>query len=86
MTRKNEDQPHAKQSLAYHCSPRCGARRKYDGQPCQSPAVKNKARCRLHGGAKGSGAPKGNSNARKHGLYSEEMLRFKKLVNAFCRK
>jgi len=29
---------------------RCGARRKRDGQPCQSPAMVN-GRCRLHGGA-----------------------------------
>lgn len=30
-------------------APRCGARRKYDGQPCQAPGMKN-GRCRLHGG------------------------------------
>ncbi len=28
----------------------------------------------MHGGAKGSGAPKGNRNAHKHGLYGREML------------
>jgi uncharacterized protein YjcR len=26
----------------------------------------------MHGGAPGSGAPKGNQNARKHGLYTKE--------------
>jgi glucans biosynthesis protein len=26
----------------------------------------------MHGGAKGSGAPKGNSNARKHGGYTRK--------------
>ncbi|MEQ8246198.1 MAG: HGGxSTG domain-containing protein [Alphaproteobacteria bacterium] len=28
---------------------KCGARRKYDGQPCQAPARAN-GRCKLHGG------------------------------------
>jgi uncharacterized protein YjcR len=28
-------------------------------------------RCRMHGGAQGSGAPRGNKNALKHGLYTE---------------
>ena len=29
----------------------------------------------MHGGAKGSGAPKGNRNALKHGAYTKEALR-----------
>ena len=28
----------------------------------------------MHGGAKGSGAPKGNRNALKHGAYTREAL------------
>jgi uncharacterized protein YjcR len=39
-----------------------------------SPAVKGKNRCRMHGGAPGSGAPKGNKNALKHGNYTEEAI------------
>jgi hypothetical protein len=31
------------------------------GKPCRSPATK-KGRCRLHGGASGSGGPPGNRN------------------------
>ena len=54
-----------------HDSPRCGAKTR-DGTPCQAPAVFGKRRCRMHGGAKGSGAPKGNKNALKHGEYSAE--------------
>lgn len=49
---------------------RCGHRRAAApgrGTPCQAPAVAGKARCRLHGGAKGSGARPGNRNAWKHG-------------------
>lgn len=52
-------------------SPRCGAATRR-GTACQSPAVAGKARCRMHGGAKGSGAAKGNSNALKHGFHTEE--------------
>ena len=47
---------------------RCHARTR-SGQPCRSPAIKGKSRCRMHGG-KGSGAPEGNRNAWKHGARS----------------
>ena len=43
----------------------CGAKTR-NGAPCRGKAVHGKARCRMHGG-KGSGAPKGNRNALKHG-------------------
>ena len=54
-------------------SPRCGARTR-SGIPCRSPAVAGKRKCRMHGGAKGSGAPVGNKNALKHGVYTREAL------------
>lgn len=85
MTEKSEEQPHAKQRWAYHLSPRCGARRKYDGQPCQSPAVSGRVRCRLHGGARGSGAPKGNQNAYKHGFYTIRSQVERKIINHFIK-
>ena len=44
------------------------------GASCRSPAVKGKRRCRMHGGARGSGAPKGNQNAWKHGAYTKEVI------------
>ncbi len=47
-------------------APRCGARTRA-GHPCRAPAVAGHQRCRMHGG-KGSGAPRGNRNAYKHGL------------------
>lgn len=50
-------------------SPRCGAKTRA-GTPCLAPAVQGKTRCRMHGGAKNSGAPRGNQNALKHGLYT----------------
>ena len=48
-------------------SRRCGAKTR-SGRPCRSPAVSGKARCRMHGGAAGSGAPRGNQNALKQGI------------------
>ncbi|HEY7646041.1 MAG TPA: HGGxSTG domain-containing protein [Hyphomicrobiales bacterium] len=52
-------------------APRCGARTR-SGNPCRSPAVSGKKRCRMHGGAEGSGAPPGNQNALKHGAFTGE--------------
>ncbi|WP_296539710.1 HGGxSTG domain-containing protein [Rhizorhabdus sp.] len=49
-------------------APRCGARTRA-GHPCRSPAVAGHQRCRMHGG-RGSGAPRGNRNAYKHGLHT----------------
>lgn len=60
-------------------SPRCGAKTRR-GTPCQAPAVRGKKRCRMHGGARGSGAPKGNQNALKHGLYTTESKAFDAFV------
>ena len=58
-------------------SPRCGARTR-SGQSCRSPAVRGRKRCRMHGGAKGSGAPRGNRNALKHGLYTKQAIEERK--------
>ena len=54
-------------------SPRCGARTR-KGSACQAPAVAGRRRCRMHGGAKGAGAPKGNINALKHGRYTKAAI------------
>jgi hypothetical protein len=50
-------------------SARCGAKTR-GGMPCKSPAVSGKKRCRMHGGAPGSGAPFGNRNAYKTGAHT----------------
>lgn len=52
-------------------SARCGAKT-WHGAPCRSPAVRGKCRCRMHCGAKSSGAPRDNLNALTHGLYTSE--------------
>lgn len=49
----------------------CGARTR-SGAPCKRAPVEGKSRCRLHGGAS-TGAPKGNTNAVKHGFYSDAL-------------
>ncbi|WP_276339323.1 HGGxSTG domain-containing protein [Bradyrhizobium zhanjiangense] len=54
-------------------SPRCGARTR-SGTVCRAPARQGKARCRMHGGARRSGAPRGNQNARKHGAFAQDGL------------
>ncbi len=40
-----------------------------------APAVSGKRRCRMHGGAFGSGAPRGNQNALKHGWFTREAIK-----------
>lgn len=54
-------------------SQRCGATTR-TGSPCRAPAAHGKTRCRMHGGALRCGAPKGNRNARKHGLFTREAI------------
>lgn len=86
MKEKNEEQPQAKRRGwlkngnppgDFSKAPRCGAKTR-KGTPCQGPAMAN-GRCRMHGG-KSLGAPKGNSNAFKHGMYSKEALDTQRLI------
>ena len=65
-------------------APRCGARTR-KGTPCRSPAVHGKKRCRMHGGAEGSGAPKGNRNALKHGFYTKAAIEERKALRKLIR-
>ncbi|HKK22682.1 MAG TPA: HGGxSTG domain-containing protein [Pseudohaliea sp.] len=77
--------PHPRNTGPMRQSPRCGARTRR-GTPCQAPAVSGKKRCRMHGGAKGSGAPKGNRNALKHGLHTAEAREMKRRIRALIRR
>lgn len=69
---------------AFSKAPRCGARTR-GGTACQSPAVHNKRRCRMHGCGKGSGAPKGNAYALRHGLSATGVKAFKEMVRQIIR-
>jgi glucans biosynthesis protein len=54
----------------------CGARTRSSDR-CESVPMHN-GRCRIHGGMS-PGAPKGNRNAWKHGLYSREIRAIREL-------
>jgi hypothetical protein len=62
-------------------SPRCGAKTR-SGGACPSPAVYGKKRRRMHGGAPGSGAPRSNQNARKHGLFTRDTIAERRQIRA----
>ena len=64
---------HIRNTSAMSASPRCGAWTR-GGTPCRAPAMHGKARCRMHGGALGSGAPRGNQNARRHGTFTRDSI------------
>jgi uncharacterized protein YjcR len=66
-------------------SERCGAKTR-SGRSCKSPSVHGKKRCRMHGGAPGSGAPKGNQNALKHGLYTKAAIEERRQLRALIRQ
>src|SRR5262245_42975620 len=62
--------------LKASAAPRCGARSKRTGKPCQGAAMPN-GRCKLHGGkSTGPRTPEGLERSRranwKHGYYSRE--------------
>ena len=65
-------------------APRCCAYTRV-GTLCQSPAISGKARCRMHGG-KGSGAPKGNRNALRHGAYTKDVIEREARVRGLCQR
>jgi hypothetical protein len=64
---------------------KCGARTK-SGGICESPPETGKKRCRLHGGAPGSGGTLGNKNAWKHGLYSKDGIEERRTVQAYLKE
>jgi hypothetical protein len=61
---------------------RCGARTRA-GSACKQAAVTGRARCRMHGGAKGSGGPRGDRNGNfKEGLWTRESVDQRKAMRA----
>jgi hypothetical protein len=64
-----------------HDAPRCGARSKRTGQPCEAPAVRGFRVCRMHG-ARG-GAPEGKRNGNyQHGARTKQMAELRRLINS----
>ena len=67
-------------------APRCGAHSRRSGQPCRAPAVKGRARCRMHGGAS-PGAPKGETNGRyRNGRYTAESIALRREIGDMLRE
>jgi hypothetical protein len=65
---------------------RCGAKTR-SGHTCRQAAVRGRSRCRMHGGAKGSGGPRGNRNGNfKHGLFTGEAKATRKVMRAKVRE
>jgi hypothetical protein len=77
---KMRDEP---KQLAGAC--RCGARTR-TGRPCRSPAVGGRARCRMHGGAPGSGGPRGEKNGMyRHGRHTHAAKELSKFFREMAR-
>ena len=63
----------------------CGARTRA-GAPCRARKVVGKTRCRMHGGAAGSGAPKGKRNGKyRHGGFTTEAIDERRRLAALIR-
>jgi uncharacterized protein YjcR len=75
---------HSRNTVSMLASQRCGAKTRKGGS-CKSPAVHGKKRCRMHGGASGSGAPKENKNALKHGFFTKDAIEERKHLRALVR-
>lgn len=72
---------HIRNTGAMQASPRCGAQTR-SGKACRAPALRDKTRCRMHGGTAGSGAPFGNRNAVKHGFFTREAIDERKFIRS----
>ena len=60
-------------------APRCGAKTRA-GTPCQSPAIRGRTRCRLHGG-RSPGAPRGIKNGNyKDGHWTAKAIEERKWI------
>jgi hypothetical protein len=65
--------------------PRCGAKNR-QGKPCQRPAGP-KGRCYYHGGAPGSGGPRGELNGNyRHGFFTKEVIEERRQLRALLKR
>jgi hypothetical protein len=63
----------------------CSARTRA-GATCRAPKVTGKSRCRMHGGAAGSGAPKGERNGNwRHGRFTCEAIAERRVARGLVR-
>jgi hypothetical protein len=67
-------------------APQCGAKTRR-GTVCRAKAANGKGRCRLHGGALGSGAPSGPRNGNyRHGRETKEAIAERQFMRALLRQ
>ena len=72
--------------LPFRLARRCGAKTR-TGQPCRSPAVRGRPRCRMHGCGRGSGGPRGELNGNfRHGLRTKEAEAERQQAKALVRE
>lgn len=63
------------------CAPRCGARNRA-GLPCKAPAIRNRQRCRMHGG-RSTGAPTGAANGNfRHGDWTGDAIKHRRWLRS----
>ncbi len=85
----SEEQPHGawlkngNKPFDLSTLPRCKAMSKQTGECCKQPAMAN-GKCHWHGG-KSSGAPVGNNNALKDGMYTAEAIEQRKFLSTLMR-
>ena len=78
MTKPNQRNPIEEAIWPAHVPRRCGAKARSTGEPCRRWATIGYPRCRLHGGAPGSGRPI------IHGKYSAEAKRQRRALRLAC--
>ena len=72
--------------LPMHLARRCLARTRR-GTPCQGPVVRERKRCRMHGGADGSGAPHGPRNGNyRTGFWTKEAIAERRFARELLRE
>jgi hypothetical protein len=84
---ENQRQPHVRDETGI-AAPESEPMRNEDAerQAMPVPPVRGRRRCRMHGGAQGSGAPSGERNGNyRHGLYTAEAIAERKAVRAWLR-
>jgi hypothetical protein len=76
----------AASSLLPQCRDNVAGAKTRSGKPRMFPAVSGKRRCRMHGGAPGSGAPLDNRNALKHGCIRAKPIEERRQMRALMRQ
>lgn len=72
------------QLVNIRAAPRCGAKTRTGGS-CQCPAIRDRKRCRLHGG-RSTGAPKGSDNGNyKDGTFTAEAIEERQWLRSMVR-